>query len=91
MPWLPGRPPTEFSLPDRPACNEIFNEIKFIARTTTRSGRSKCCAQTRYKRQAYLLPNTVIPWARTGTFPPMGSTVGENGSVNVPSGFTLSV
>jgi putative NADH-flavin reductase len=31
----------------------------------------------------------VIPCARTGTVPPMGSTVGENGSLKVPSEFTF--
>jgi hypothetical protein len=39
----------------------------------------------------YLVPKTLIPCARTGTFPPMGSTVGENGSLRVPSGFTFGV
>lgn len=42
-------------------------------------------------KEPYLAPITVIPWARTGTEPSMGSTVGANGSDNVPSEFTLRV
>ena len=36
-------------------------------------------------------PTTVIPWARTETFPPMGRTVGGKGTVSIPSARTFRV